>query len=289
MSLQENLRTVSDYDFSGVPNLQTAVGFVDSIHKETNRKPDKYFFWIDKDGLVDPATGKYLHDIFTPQSQENPYLGKIEYEIIRQLDKWSISNTHGFAIWISPEYGAGYRGNKVIIHKIDHSPAGQNLSRNTAILFDCSKESCFQIMREFFPEISTLSDSEELRSVVITRDEKFDMTDLLARIDPFIPKGKNYREMTEGERNYIGDLIIQRKSSYFIANEMQRLGILGPYLVSCGGLTSQSFSSFVLERSEIAIGFFACPNCGGSIPSGLGITKCPHCGITKEEYGSTCD
>lgn len=35
--------------------------------------------------------------------------------------------------------------------------------------------------------------------------------------------------------------------------------------------------------------YFECPKCKGKIESGKGITKCPHCGITKEEAGSNCD
>ena len=35
---------------------------------------------------------------------------------------------------------------------------------------------------------------------------------------------------------------------------------------------------------------FPCPKCNKPIPSNRGITKCPHCGITKEEFGgSKCD
>ncbi|OGD88981.1 hypothetical protein A3J17_01205 [Candidatus Curtissbacteria bacterium RIFCSPLOWO2_02_FULL_40_11] len=37
---------------------------------------------------------------------------------------------------------------------------------------------------------------------------------------------------------------------------------------------------------------FHCPRekggCGGKIPSGAGITKCPHCSLTKEQAGSNC-
>jgi len=34
---------------------------------------------------------------------------------------------------------------------------------------------------------------------------------------------------------------------------------------------------------------FDCPRCEGKIPSGQGITICPHCGARKEDYGTTCD
>ena len=41
--------------------------------------------------------------------------------------------------------------------------------------------------------------------------------------------------------------------------------------------------SFIGEKS------FNCPGCGGEIPSGRGIEKCPHCGMTKQQAGSVCD
>jgi hypothetical protein len=56
--------------------------------------------------------------------------------------------------------------------------------------------------------------------------------------------------------------------------------------------TSISEGKFVTDvfgnTREIIESSFPCPRCGGSIPSGLGITTCPHCGLTKEEAGSTC-
>lgn len=36
-------------------------------------------------------------------------------------------------------------------------------------------------------------------------------------------------------------------------------------------------------------GKFNCPKCKGEIDSGKGIETCPHCGLTKQEAGSTCD
>lgn len=42
------------------------------------------------------------------------------------------------------------------------------------------------------------------------------------------------------------------------------------------------------NNREIMKNSFSCPKCGKPIPSGRGITTCPHCGITKEEAGSIC-
>jgi hypothetical protein len=56
--------------------------------------------------------------------------------------------------------------------------------------------------------------------------------------------------------------------------------------------TSKAEGKFITDvfgnTREIVESSFPCPRCGGSIPSGLGITTCPHCGLTKEQAGSTC-
>lgn len=69
---------------------------------------------------------------------------------------------------------------------------------------------------------------------------------------------------------------------------------------SCPGKTnSQLMNSFSTNEIQFAIDAFGntreitessfpCPGCGGLIPSGFGITTCPHCGLTKEKAGSTC-
>jgi len=64
-------------------------------------------------------------------------------------------------------------------------------------------------------------------------------------------------------------------------------GSMGFNLLGTGGfyaLGQNEFVNLLIEGS-----FFSCPSCDKPIASGKGITKCPHCGITKEEYGSRCD
>ncbi len=60
-------------------------------------------------------------------------------------------------------------------------------------------------------------------------------------------------------------------------------GVLNSDLLG-GNYKTDSFGN----NREVMENSFPCPKCGQPIPSGRGITTCPHCGITKEEAGSTC-
>lgn len=88
--------------------------------------------------------------------------------------------------------------------------------------------------------------------------------------------------------------------NYLAAQTIRRVA------TACGqsGNSQGSFSFAGLFRpfsvAEFAIGrsgcadcggsedHFHCPGCGGQITSGLGITQCPHCSLTKEQAGSKC-
>lgn len=254
MSLEQNLQTISGYDFRGIANLQTALSHVDSLHKETNRKPDDFFFWIDKDGLVDPATGEYVHDIIKPESHKNPYIGHIEHNIILQLDQWS-KNDSGVAVWISPDFPGEYPGHKIEILKIDKSPAGQKMTLNEAILFDCPAQKCLEIVKKIFPDETGLFENPDLlRAKIITKPGDFDLDSLKQKILLYVPRSENYREMTDETRNYLGNLIVSGYDSHLIAYEMQRLNALGEFSISCPSSKSENslpLSELILSNSFI--------------------------------------
>lgn len=71
--------------------------------------------------------------------------------------------------------------------------------------------------------------------------------------------------------------------SGFSTSSLISVGLLSPYSVAEFGLGSGS-----CENCGASEGHFHCPGCGGKITSGMGITTCPHCGLTKEEAGSKC-
>ena len=72
------------------------------------------------------------------------------------------------------------------------------------------------------------------------------------------------------------------------ANELEVFGNLPGSCPPALLLMQQNNTAFG-EFFKNAEKSFPCPECHKPIPSGEGITKCPHCGITKEEYGSKCD
>jgi rubrerythrin len=66
---------------------------------------------------------------------------------------------------------------------------------------------------------------------------------------------------------------------------VEERGLMGEKGGSCAKATA--FSKFSENSQNISSeSFFECPKCHGAIPSGHGITVCPHCGARKEDYGN---
>ena len=248
MSIETNIATVADYRYSSLPNSQTAINYINTVHKETHRKPDEYFFGIGPEGMIDPATGDYIHNMFAPISHSNRYLGRAEFTVIDMLDKWSLLETPGTAIWITPEYHGEYPCNKVIVHQKAILPSGERTLQNIAILFDCPKEQCLRIMQCVFPELKSITDPEQLRWLILSKDENFDPQLLVEQIQAFIPKSKNYKDIPKQDLIYLASLITNGKSSAFLANEMLRMGYLGEYDISCP--SAKNFSEFTAKNSN---------------------------------------
>jgi hypothetical protein len=72
-------------------------------------------------------------------------------------------------------------------------------------------------------------------------------------------------------------VIFQSKGSCGISNQ-EALGNLNKNL----GIFDTMFANAATPNYERS---FNCPKCHKAIPSGLGITVCPHCGARKEDYG----
>lgn len=56
---------------------------------------------------------------------------------------------------------------------------------------------------------------------------------------------------------------------------------------SCG--LSGKIGGEAMTWSGVEGEYFECPRCHGKIPSGKGITVCPHCGLKKEDAAEKCD
>jgi|GEM_PF-5151116 len=251
---QETVRAISAYRYRKTPNLETAISYVVSINKETNRQSDEYFFWIDKDGLTDTDTGDYLHNLISPDSHHNPYLGLTEYSILWQLDAWSLKNAKNngkLSVWFSPELKSQneYDGNKIVIHEISEAPSGQKKLNNIMIIFDCDRNTCLQIAKQLFPhQTNEINTPEELRAQLIDAGENLTITDIIKVISPYIPKNEKYMPMRREDLVYLGELISQGASPYFFAEEMLRLGGIGEFSLVCAG-GGNSYSELLGSKS----------------------------------------
>jgi len=99
------------------------------------------------------------------------------------------------------------------------------------------------------------------------------------------------------------DLIIAARNAYeyvlagaLMEKEMEMSGVIFQAKGGCGisnqealgnfesnpGIFNTVFTSAATSNHESS---FNCPKCHKAIPSGLGITVCPHCGAKKEDYG----
>lgn len=278
MSTERNLQVVSDYRYKEPINLDSALDVVDTVHLESNRQKQTYSFWVDKWGVVDQATGRYVHDIVTPESHSNPYLGLVEYSIIWQLDNWSTKETPDTSAWISTGLENEYGSNKIVIHEKVTTPAGQTEIKNTMLLFDCSSNEAFELTKNLFPEeTENIQTTEELRSKLLVFKQKPDITKIIEAIEPHIPENKNYKPMTEEVRRYTAQLIVDGAPSYYVAQEMQRLGVLGEHDIGCVG-GGEGYSG-LLNESSLAI----------NLTEGQGkyVKKCGNCGATIESVISS--
>lgn len=281
MSHAENpdLTTLRFIDNWNLQNPQRLVAELVSVHKETHRKPDIYHFEVRDGLLIDPETKEPILNFIAPG---------IEKGIAENLQSWAIKNEEGVAYWISPRLEGVYPCNKIIIHNIAYTQEGEKIVLNSAILFDGNLENPEELRKTLF----YAEDTPETFSKILTFIEEVSRQKINKVFD-------YNEEIVRSQAEYFARQIKMGVTPSIVVEEMQKNGFLGKNSISCRlSLENQTFSSFLDSKSLISIftstesspsGYFECPNCKGLIPSGRGITKCPHCGITKEEYGSRCD
>lgn len=291
MATREQLITIqgiSKYRYKKPPNLETGISYVDSIFKETNRLSDDYFFWINKDGLVDRYTNEYLHDLITPDShEESYYLGLVEYSVLWQLDSWSLKKDSKLSVWISPELKREglYDENKIVLHEISESPAGQKKLNNIMIIFECNRDECLKLAKQLFPnQTININNPEELRCALIDVGTTISIAEIMNVLSPYIPKNDKVKPLSDENRIYLGGLIAHGAPSYFFAQEMMRLGAIGEYSLVCAGgggyLNMLQANSLVIGGGEKFV--LNCGVCGTPINSF--ISKGYQCSSCKEIY-----
>ena len=126
---------------------------------------------------------------------------------------------------------------------------------------------------------------EELRCTLIDIGETVSVVDILEAISVYVPKNKNYVPMTPETRLYLGQLLVNRAPSYYIAQEMAKLGVMGENALTCvgGGGTYSSLieSNSVSFNTPEGVRFLecTCPFCQQKVTATIagGTITCPRC------------
>ena len=248
-----------------------------SAFNETHRKPDEYKFKFKENRLVDFPTETEIN------IDTSTYLGKKDDELLGVLTYWVSENSSGTALWISPAYDSAYPCNKITMYRIEETSSSEKSTFNVTILFDTPKENTLEIAANLNPVFADVRDPEVLRNKLFVVDEKFGLSNLLELIG-IEAQGSDTAPSRKIVHQFI-DLIRSGVSPRFIAEEMQKNGLIGEFSVSCGGSTS------LLESNSLTLNLtgledkygslsFTCPKCGAvnTRPFGQLISNCQHCG-----------
>jgi hypothetical protein len=275
-----NIQTVSRYQgWSSLPK-ETVVGYAKTVFKESHRLPDEWSFSIKEHGLYDETRGGYVHKIVKDYPHPNTYLRELEDGIISAMDRWAISNQEGYLVWISPSFKGHYPCHKIeIIHKTESATKTDNM----VILFDGGQDVCLAVAKQIFTDLKVIKDVEELRNSIIT-PAVLDINRIIEIVGPYIPTSEDVMDGTELELHlqHIAKLAISGASQSTIANEMDRIGLIGKHSFSCPG---GGLSNTLLHKSNIIEAKYVknCGQCGTTIEAHIAKGyKCPNCGGVYE-------
>jgi hypothetical protein len=201
-----------------------------SLNKETNRKPDTYYFWVENGVLIDPETGKPILDSVLPG---------IEKDIAEELQTWSNKNEEGLAFWISPSLEGFYPCAKIILHRIAYTFDGKKAVRNSVILFDAEFEKP-ELLRQI---LFTQTDTEENISNILTW--------VIEKSNAQIDKPKD-EAVARRQAIYFAEMFQRGISREYIIEEMRRTGFLGENSISCSG-GATNFSNLIGSRASISL------------------------------------
>lgn len=292
MSTEGNVAIVSKYKDWKVLSRETVKGNIRTVDNESHRRPDPWHFLVGKNGLFDVPRQRYVHSVVKEYPHPNLYLREVEDKIIKDLDDWSNFGDEGYAIWASPLFPGYYDANKLeIILKGYTFGDMKRGTQNAVIVFDGNQADFMNVVKQIFPELEHITDPEEIRAQVIFRHE-LDIDKILEIIKPYLPKEPALAPVSEATLNYIVDLVHQGTNQYYIAQEMQRLGVIGKHSFGCekdtqGGSTTQDMGKRGLSSQTIEGTY--CKNCGycGAVIEAF-ITKGYKCKACENVYDAVC-
>lgn len=282
------------------PNIETAQRFIangwreaprervieelGSTHNETHGITDPYKFYCDERGFY--MLDKEFQKTYAIDTMEtSSHIGKVEGEILKNLESWFRNNQKGRILWFSPPSPGRYPDWKLITHEIKQEKVFGKVLHNRVDLFKTSNTRAMQIIHDFFPETLDITNPENIRPLLILVDDDFDLQilfDHIKEVDPesfAINTGLN-KEQLQKNTFYIADLIENGVDERHIAFEMQRLGLLGERPVGCLPTLSEILSGTSAGSDEYGSLEFICPSCGerNIRPSGVLIPNCQLCG-----------
>jgi len=243
-----------------------AIEFEASKSLETNRIPDFYHYYFSSHGkLYSPVTHAPVeNEILRRDSVE-----EAELQAFRKIQTWVDGRDEGMVVWISPQNPGRDSDSKIIFSEIVYDADFKKLLQNRGVCLGWDNSECFAFAR-------TLGFSEgELRSNPIFLERSVSVADMLEPYDP-----RQAKLIRENEDFLIKERLKAQMARGFPAP-------IGPYSDSCG--RTSAFNLMYRDSLNLSEGYFDCPRCSGPIPSGRGITTCPHCGARKEEYSEGCE
>jgi hypothetical protein len=249
-------------------NYPQEVEFKASVSLETNRIPDPYHYILREGKLFSPVTEEPVEASITRRTP----VEEAEYRAFQKIQGWASSAEQGLSVWISPEDPqSGYEATKIIFSDIVYDFGFRKLLRNRAVCLDWSLNESILFSR------SLGASGGNLRENPVFLQESFDIADILA---PHAPRQAS----------------LIRKGEDFIIKEKLKAGLamgwklpIGPFAPSCGRIPGSAFGAVFADSLNLSEGYFDCPRCKGPIPSGRGITTCPHCGVRKEDCSGGCE
>lgn len=294
VSLQERIQEVYNMlpIWKDKPIEQRTEEFL-SFGTETKRIPDRYkFIVIDK--LISPITRKPIEK----SVEKDSYIGEVEFEAFEKIQDFAVKNETGTAIWISPLIKDVYPTSKIIFSTIDYEK-GEKILINCSLVIDANTEECLDLANLIsISEGMKYKNTDEIRKKPIFMNTKMAiswMESLVMIKDQFENEKKeqillNYKQTELIILNMPIYYNRYQQAEYLVQQGLQN-GILGEAKTSCGGAVKKdglTASETLVESSlDLNESTFDCPKCHRPIPSGKGITTCPHCGAKKEDYG-TC-
>ncbi len=262
------------------PASQQSENLASKSH-ETRRIPDPYIFICKNGKLVSPSNMEPVEEHIDRRN----YTEEMEFQAFLKIQEWSAKNESGISLWFSPpDY---YDCLKIISSELLYSTEGKIIF-NRAIVLDVDFKTSIEIANRLSDLKYQNPEDLRLNPIFLSLKQELVWLDVLAEYTNQVSLIKSGEDL-QIKRDTLKQTthIFTRTSSVWEAEiEARRQDLIGEFVDSCATSSNSAFNT--LLNNALGETFFECPKCHGAIPSGLGITTCPHCGLTKEQAGSTC-